>query len=113
MDIVPTLVSLAGLQPPPGAAFDGIDISGHLLREESLPGRRLFWRMGPGKAAVRDGEWKYVRQDGRESLFDLNADLGETDNRMDDSPDIASNLKEALRRWEEDVDRKSRPGKYV
>ena len=104
MDIFPTLLSLAGLQPPPGVAFDGIDISGHLLRRESLPGRRLFWRMGPGKAAVREGQWKYVRQEESESLFDLNADPGENDNRMEGSPDIASNLKAALRSWEEEVD---------
>ncbi len=103
MDIFPTLLSIAGLETPPGAAFDGMDVSGHMLRGESLPERNLFWRMGPDKAAVREGPWKYVRQNDKEMLFNLDEDLGETDDLAARYPGLVRKLQTALREWEADV----------
>ncbi len=103
MDVFPTLLSIAGQEMPPGVAFDGIDVSAHLLRGESLRERNLFWRTGPDKAAVREGPWKLVRQSGKDMLFNLDDDLGETDDLAARYPEIVKKLQSALREWEADV----------
>ena len=74
------------------------------MHGDSLPSRPLFWRMGPAKAAARQGRWKYVRQGGREMLFDLAADIGEASDCLEAHPDIAGDLRAGLAAWETDVD---------
>ncbi|MFO7957454.1 MAG: sulfatase-like hydrolase/transferase [Candidatus Brocadiia bacterium] len=104
MDLLPTLLSIAGIAPPQGRDFDGIDLSAHLFRGTPLPERPLFWRVGSEKAAARQGRWKYVRQGGREWLFDLADDLGESTDLLVGYPDRAARLRQALAHWEQDVD---------
>lgn len=104
MDLFPTLLSIAGIAPPPDHAFDGIDLSTHLFTGTPLPDRPLFWRMGSSKAAARHGRWKYVRQDNGEWLFDLDADPGENTDLIADHPEQAARLRQFLAEWEHDVD---------
>ena len=66
-DWLPTLLSLAGVDLPPGKRLDGIDIT-PALRSESggvYPQRCWQWsRFEPVatcNAAIRDGDWKLVR----------------------------------------------------
>ena len=102
MDVFPTLLSLAGLEPPDGLDFDGMDMSAHLLNGAPLPERTLFWRYGE-QALARRGEWKYLKR-GEEMLFDLASDLSEERNLIADKPALAKDLKEAFAEWEKDVE---------
>lgn len=58
---------------------------------------------GPGMAAVRMGEWKYVRSDERgEELYNLESDPGEESNECTADPDRAVKFRSLLDRWRAD-----------
>jgi arylsulfatase A len=58
MDILPTLVSLAGVATPTDRILDGMDISPMLLRQSPLPDRPFFYYFNCDLYAVRKGAWK-------------------------------------------------------
>jgi arylsulfatase A-like enzyme len=64
LDIMPTLLSLAGVEPPEGHPLDGVDLSPLLLKQQPLPERPLYWaslsNKGHRAEAMRDGPWKLV-----------------------------------------------------
>jgi len=85
MDLLPTLVALAGGRLPAGLELDGADITPLLLRQAppSTP-RQLFHYRGVDLEAVRNGPWK-LRHDAREAeaqpeLFNLDLDPAEAHN---------------------------------
>ncbi|KAA5541321.1 sulfatase-like hydrolase/transferase [Roseiconus nitratireducens] len=43
LDVMPTLLALAGAEPPAGRPLDGINLAPLLLNAEPLPARSLFW----------------------------------------------------------------------
>jgi arylsulfatase A-like enzyme len=75
-DIAPTLLALAGVEPP--RRLDGAD----LLSEGVLPERPFAYGGYSDHHFVRDRRWAYMADNGRRSplLFDLEADPGETRN---------------------------------
>jgi len=96
-DFLPTLCSLAGVEPPSG--LDGIDLSGTL---RGLPPRLaqrppLYWELGRRQALLH-GRWKWVRQISkagvvREELFDLQVDPTEGTNLAEKLPDRLASLR--------------------
>lgn len=103
MDLVPTVLALTGAARPAGLRFDGIDLSGLLLRGAPLPERTLFWRFRAA-SAVRQGPWKLVRQDGRTELFNLADDIGEQHDLAGRQPERVQSMQTAWAAWERDVD---------
>jgi arylsulfatase A len=110
IDFFPTILSLAGLEPPADRKIDGLDLS-NLLRgaERALPERDLFWhfphywsgvRVRPW-SVVRSGDWKLIRfyEDGRDELYDVAADMGETQDLAAARPEIAEALGRKLDSW--------------
>jgi len=98
-DWMPTLCALAGYKPPKDLKWDGHDIwpvlSGQITQPEP---RTLYW-LGPGRRsqAVRHGDWKLiVTKDGKEELFNLASDLGESNNVAARHPEVVSDLKKRL-----------------
>jgi arylsulfatase A-like enzyme len=63
---MPTLLSLAGLEPPADRPLDGIDLSPLLLHGKVPSERPLYWASldngGNRSEAMRDGPWKLVVQ---------------------------------------------------
>lgn len=100
LDIAATALAAAGADPVPAA--DGVNL---LPRATGItaepPHDVLFWRTG-NKAALRQGDWKMVRdQSGREAeweLYELSSDLGETTDRARAQPE---KLTELIGRWEQ------------
>ncbi|MDS0300650.1 sulfatase-like hydrolase/transferase [Halogeometricum sp. S1BR25-6] len=82
---------------------DGVDVLG-MLRGDTGPRERLFGyhrtpRLPPNfTAMVREGDWKYVfmRNGGREQLFDLSTDPNEVDECAGDHPEKTAELRESL-----------------
>ncbi|MCZ7644382.1 MAG: sulfatase-like hydrolase/transferase [Planctomycetota bacterium] len=74
-DWFPTLLAMAGAEPPNRAALDGIDALPVLRGERGKACTKRFWqwnRYAPRpscNAAVRDGEWKLVRPAVREMIY--------------------------------------------
>ncbi len=107
MDLMPTLLGIAGVETPPGstaAPFDGIDLSPLLFEQKDLGDRGpVFWRLNREKAA-RHGDWKLVRiADAPPLLFNLKSDPGEHRDLAADHPAQVAALAQALEVWEKDV----------
>jgi N-acetylgalactosamine-6-sulfatase len=95
---------------PRARRFDGVDILQLIEKDEPVKDRTLFWRARRGnrtRKAVRHGSLKYIAlyegEQLNEHLFDLAADPAELHNLMEQRPETATELKDLLRRWEEDV----------
>lgn len=58
LDLLPTLLTLAGAPLPTGRMLDGADLAPLLFRGEALPERPFFYYRGARVAAVRIGEYK-------------------------------------------------------
>ena len=100
-DIMPTLFELAGVASP--HALDGTSMASLLLDQEPLASRTLFWRIR-SEAAVRKGKWKLVQNgNNRPELYDLDEDLGESQNLSDVHPDTVLALERELSAWTEAV----------
>ena len=112
IDVMPTLLSLAGI----GAGsfgFDGVDFSSVFLRHGSLADRSLYWAYlsngGKRAEAMREGDWKLVVQhpDSKPGtfenptleLFHLGIDIGERNNLLGSHPDRAGGMHQRLRDW--------------
>ncbi|HKJ79995.1 MAG TPA: sulfatase, partial [Prolixibacteraceae bacterium] len=100
MDIMPTLLAVAGINSP--SRLDGIDLSGSLFQQEKQNERALFWRY-QNQSAVRKGDWKYLRWKENESLFNLREDIGESENLIEKYPDKTGELKQLLLNWEREM----------
>lgn len=96
MDTVPTFLAAAGGKAPAG--MDGIDLLPQLAGEAPAVNRTLYWRMNAyEQAAVRDGDWKYLRIGGQEHLYNVRRDPRERAEQKDLQPEIFNRLK---RQWE-------------
>jgi len=75
MDFLPTLLAAAGAAPDPRIPSDGENLLPVLAGRAPPYQRTLYWRFkNADQAAVRDGDWKYLKLGGHEYLFDLAAD---------------------------------------
>ncbi len=118
VDIHPTFVALAGGKPPETQPLDGLDIS-PLLRGNNGAFQRdaLYWHFpgylgaGPNQwrttpvSAIRRGEWKLLEflEDGHLELYDVVADVGQTNNLAAAKPDLAKELHAKLQAWRASV----------
>ncbi len=101
-DLMPTFLSVAGVSPPAGLSLDGVDLSGVLLRAESLPERPLYWRDVDEKA-VRLGPWKQIVQEQGTVLYNLERDPGEQRDLAAAEPERVRSLSAKLAAWESEV----------
>lgn len=100
MDLAPTFLAAAQSVGSPRSPLDGIDL---LPLQDTRPAaeRTLFWRQAYGdtRKAARRGRWKYLNG-GREMLFDLDSDPGETHNLARARPDLVAQLRASIAQWE-------------
>jgi len=87
MDWSATLLDAAGVAADPACPLDGVSLL-PLLHDPAVTFRRpLYWRMNHrGQRALRDGDWKYLRVDGHDYLFNLPADERERANHASREP---------------------------
>jgi arylsulfatase A-like enzyme len=105
MDIMPTLVELAGAAYPAeckGQAIqpmEGRSLVPSFSASQPEP-RRIFWEH-EGHAAVRDGDWKLVRAGakGTWELYDLAADRTEMNDLAEEQPERVKSLTAAWEEW--------------
>jgi arylsulfatase len=102
-DILPTVCEVAGIAPPKD--IDGISLLPTLLsRGEQTRHEFLYWEFPGygGQQAVREGQWKAVRQNlgkGKliTELYDLAADPTESKNVAAANPEIVKKLEACMR----------------
>lgn len=105
IDLLPTLLALAGAAPLGDRVLDGVDLSPLLLGAAELPERDLFWQHGAA-SAMRRGPWKMLRTRSNTRLFDLVRDPGERDDLAARHPERTAAMTAALAAWQREV----RPG---
>lgn len=105
MDWTATILTLAKTKPDPGFPLDGIDLMPVCRGEKNLATRTLYWRMFQRnqQKAIRDGNWKYLKDEKGEYLFDLSTDAGEKNDVKEKEKKIFENLKQKYHEWEKTV----------
>lgn len=87
LDLLPTLVALAGGQPPTERPIDGHDIMPLLAGGETPITDTFYYFRGTRLEAVRNGPWKLRKvPDGDTELFHLLEDPAELYNRAESDP---------------------------
>jgi arylsulfatase A-like enzyme len=99
-DVLPTMADLAGARGIP-SNVDGISIAPALLGKEQKAERPLYWEQYSGtgiEQAVRLGRWKAIRRglQAPVTLYDLEADIGETKDVAAAHPGVVKRIEEYL-----------------
>jgi len=108
IDIVPTVLELAGVSKP--TEWEGLKIPpapGHSLVPAFAKGgtvsRDFLWWLHEGNRAIRVGDWKLVAAKGDPwELYDLSKDRAESTNVIGSHPEIAADLE---KKWNEQAAR--------
>ncbi len=96
MDFLPTLLDAAGVQPDSRRPPDGVSLMPTLRDAARVQERTLFWRYhAHSQGAVRRGQYKYLRIEGSEYLFDVVADPQERGNLSKRHEAVLRELKDA------------------
>lgn len=104
MDFLPTLLAAAGGAADPRYPSDGLDLLPQLTGAAPARPRKLYWRFkGGDQAALRDGDWKYLRLGGKEHLFNLAEDARERADRKTREPARFAAMKADWTRWNADM----------
>jgi arylsulfatase A-like enzyme len=105
IDVMPTLLSAAGVDAAASRPLDGMNLLPLLTKGASLGRRQLFWGHG-NSLAMRDGNWKLVinapgqKQPG---LYHLADDLAEKTDLADRQPDRLREMVAAIEAWQAGV----------
>jgi arylsulfatase A-like enzyme len=100
MDWSATMLDAAGVAPDPAYPLDGVSLMPVLREASHTFDRPMAWRMNHrGQRALRQGRWKYLRVDGHDYLFDIEADARERANRGPYEGDRLPRMREAWETW--------------
>ncbi len=100
MDWSATMLAAAGVAAHPDYPLDGVSLLPVLQGGASFE-RAMAWRMKHrGQRALRDGRWKYLRVDGNDYLFDIEADERQRANRGRAEPERLAAMRAQWEAWE-------------
>ncbi len=112
VDLLPTLLKLAGVAVPANHALDGEDASDVLLGKARGRGKPLLWEWRfqvfgerfhrSPILSIRDGKWKLLLNPDRSriELYDIPADPSEQNNLADRQPDEVKRLSKQALGWQ-------------
>lgn len=118
IDLLPTIVRVAGGKVPAEPVIDGRDLSGVLFGKAKESGREAhFYFQGYNLQAVRKGPWKLViapqvdagekvtveASEEKPRLYNLDTDIGETTNVTDKNPKVVEELKGLLTKMSAEI----------
>ncbi len=100
MDWSATMIELGGAHADPTCPLDGVSLAGVLRQPGQTFERPLHWRMNHrGQRALRLGDWKYLRVDGNDYLFNIPADERERANLAHREPARLQALRAQWEAW--------------
>jgi len=114
MDILPTIMNIINGRLPVNK-IDGQDIGGLLTGSGNMPEPYpfLYYSTEGVASGIRAGDYKYVKIDDEEYLFDIDIDFREKFNLIEDMPEKAEEMKEMLEDIDEEIETEQREaGKY-
>ncbi len=100
IDLLPTLLSLAGIARVGDKPLDGRDLTPLLVQANPVWSDRLLFSTWGGKVSVRS---QTHRLDQAGQLFDMIADPGQTKPINEASPDLAASLKDSVAAWRREM----------
>lgn len=103
LEIVPTLLGLAGVDPPEGLTLDGRDMMPVLTGSAASCRDEMFWQRRDDRAG-RVGEWKWVSSARGGGLFDLSRDIGETTDVSEAFAEQRAKVMARFARWRTAMD---------
>ncbi len=104
MDLYPTLLDMASLEPQLEQHRDGVTIKSLMEGKEIAP-RALYWHYphygnqgGEPSSIIREGDWKliYYYEDRHVELYNLSEDLSECHDLASQHPDMVTSLHNKL-----------------
>lgn len=116
VDLYPTLLEAAQIEPPNNYLLDGTSIIPLLKDPQAKLDRdALYWHFpgytmigveGGPQSVIRQGDWKLIKryEDNRLELYNLIDDRGESHNLSDTRLQIRDQLKNKLEEWLKSVD---------
>ena len=99
VDLMPTLLAIAGGKGSPDHPFDGRDAIATIAEGQPSPHEDILINVEIFRGAVRKGNWKLVKVallPGSTELFDLAKDPGEKTNVADQHPEVVRDLEARL-----------------
>ncbi|MCA9056091.1 MAG: sulfatase-like hydrolase/transferase, partial [Planctomycetaceae bacterium] len=111
LDVFATSLAAADVQMPSDRKYDTANLIPYLSGERTGPPHDdLFWRNGP-RQGIRDGGWKLVETGpNATSLYELQADVGESQDRLAEQAEVAMRLKQKLDAWDAEMIPPAFPG---
>lgn len=103
LDLMPTLLDLAGVARPTDRKLDGISLKSLMLDGKPSGPRQLFWN----GVAMRDGPWKIITKAKGlargPALYNVAEDISESKNLATRYPERVDAMLASLARWREDI----------
>lgn len=105
MDWTATILALAKAKADPAFPLDGIDLMPVCTGKKKILERTFYWRVTQRnqQKAIRDGNWKYLKDEKGEYLFDLTNDTGEKNDLKEKHKSTFEKLKQKYSDWEKTV----------
>lgn len=105
MDFTATFLALAKVNTSNKPALDGVDIMPLLTNTAKPISRTFFWRVFQRnqQQAIREGDWKYLKTEKAEYLFNVAKDKFENNDLKASYPDRFKLLKQKFADWEKTV----------
>jgi len=101
MDWSATMLALGGGRAHPEYPLDGVSLQRVLADPADTFRRPMHWRMNHRhQRALRDGDWKYLKVDEHEYLFDIRADARERANLARRHPDRLDAMRRDWLAWD-------------
>jgi arylsulfatase A-like enzyme len=95
------MLELGGATPDAHHPLDGVSLTSVLHDASHRFDRPLHWRMNHrGQRALRHGDWKYLRVDGNDYLFNIPADERERANLGGRQPERLQAMRQAWEDWQ-------------
>lgn len=100
-DLIATCADILGKKLPDNAGEDSISILPALTGNATEPLREAIVHQPHSRQlAIRQGRWKLIiGTKGKDELYDLGSDLGETENVAGDNPEIVAKLTALMKRY--------------
>jgi len=111
MDLLPTMVALAGAEAPQDRVIDGRDIRALVAGEAEAksPHEAFFYHTRQGALdGVRSGPWKLLLHEPAE-LYHLEKDISESTNVAAENPEVAARLRRLAADFADDLAQHNRP----
>ncbi len=104
MDVLPTVLGIAGGTPPPDRPMDGVNLLPYVTRQKrGTPHAFLAWRLGENRA-LRKGDWKFLQYgNNAPKLFNLADDIGEAKDLSRERPKKLKKLMQLYAQWESEM----------